>query len=99
MLRRTEPVVSLVPRFGSRVQSKGAAASTSWTRRFASKPADAAIGSSRSVPHVIEAMRIARRRVERRRVAIPPVPRASGIAAAPKGVWIIAITSGPIAPA
>ena len=48
MLRRTEPVVSLVPRFERRVQSKRAAAPTSWTRRFARKSVAAAIASSRS---------------------------------------------------
>jgi hypothetical protein len=37
MLRRTESVVSLVPRFGRRVQSVRAAAPTSWTRRLRQK--------------------------------------------------------------
>ena len=70
MLRRTEPVVSLVPRFGARVQSERAAAPTSWTRRFARKPAGAATASSRSARRVIAATRIARRRVAR-----PPAAR------------------------
>ena len=68
MLRRTEPVVLLVPRFTRRVQSKRAAASTSWTRRFA-RGCGAATGSSRSASRAIADTRIARRRVARRRVA------------------------------
>jgi hypothetical protein len=69
MLRRTEPVVSLVPRFKRRVQSKRAAASTLWMRRFVRKSADAAIVSLRSASRVIAATRIAPPRVGRRPAA------------------------------
>jgi len=99
MLRRTEPVVLLVPRFPRRVQSKRAAASTSWTRRFAREHAGVATGSSRSAARVIAVTRIARRRVVRRRVARRSVPRGSDIAGARKGASITAIISVPIAPA
>ena len=80
MLRRTEPVVLLVPRFTRRVQSKRAAASTSWTRRFARRRAGTATGSSRSAAPVIAVTRIARRRVVRWHVARRSVPRVSDIA-------------------
>src|SRR5260221_12005365 len=70
MLRRPEPVVSFVPRFTRRVQSKRAAAPTSWPRRFARKSVDAVIDSSRSASRVIAAGRIARRRAARPR-AVP----------------------------
>jgi hypothetical protein len=99
MLRRTEPVVSLVPRFTRRVQSKRAAAPTSWTRRFARKSVAAAIVSSRSAPRVIAATRIARRRVARRLGPPQSAPRASVIGAVPKGASIIVITSEPTVPA
>ena len=69
MLRRTEPVVPLVPRLRRRVQSKRAVAPTSWTGRFARKSVDAAIASLRSAPRVIAATPIARRRVVRPRAA------------------------------
>ena len=99
MLRRTEPVVSLVPRFERRVQSKRAAAPTSWTRRFARKSVDAAIDSSRSAARVIAAMRIARRRVAWPRAAHRSAPHANAIGAARKAASIIAITSARTAPA
>ena len=99
MLRRTEPVVSLVPRFGRRVQSMRAAAPTSWTRRFARKSADAAIASLRSAPRVIAATPIARRRVAQPRAAPRSAPRANVIGAVPKGASIIATISARTAPA
>ena len=99
MLRRTEPVVSLVPRFERRVQSKRAAAPTSWTRRFARKFVDAAIDFLRSAPRVIAATRIARPCVAQQPVARPSGPRASAIGGAQKAASIIAITSAPTAPA
>ena len=99
MLRRTEPVVFLVPRFQRRVQSKRAAAPTSWTCRFARKSVAAATASLRSAPRVIAAMRIARRRVARWPAVRPSVPRANAIGAVPRDASIIAITSVRTAPA
>jgi hypothetical protein len=99
MLRRTEPVVSLVSRFERRVQSKRTAAPTSWTRRFAKRSADAAIGCLRSAPRVIAATRIARPRVAQRLAARRSTRPATAIGAVPKGASIIAITSARIAPA
>jgi hypothetical protein len=99
MLRRTEPVVSLVPRFLRRVQSKRAAASTSWTGRFARKSVAAATACLRSASRVIVAMRIARRRAEWRHETHRSAPRDSVTAAAPKGVSITVITNGRTAPA
>jgi hypothetical protein len=99
MLRRTEPVVPVVPRFASRVQSKRAAAPTSWTRRFARKVVDAAIVSSRSAGRVIAARRIAHRPAAPRRVTRQSPPRGAAIVAVAKAASIIAITNGPIAPA
>jgi len=99
MLRRTETIVSVLPRFTRRVQSKRAAAPTSWTRRFARKPADAAIDSSRSAGRVIAATHIAQRRVARRLVAPRSARRASAIGAVSKAASIIAITSERTAPA
>jgi hypothetical protein len=75
-----------------------AAASTSWTGRFARRSVDAAIASSRSAHRVIAAMRIARRPVGWWPVARVFAPRASAIAAVPKAVSIIAITSARTVP-
>ena len=99
MLRRTEPVVSLVPRFERRVQSKRAGASASWTRRFAKKSVAGAIDSLRSAARVTAATRTARRRAVRRRGPPQSAPRASVIAAVLKDASIIGITSGPTVPA
>jgi hypothetical protein len=99
MLRRTEPVVSLVPRFVRRVQSKRAAASTSWTGRFARKSVAAATACLRSASRVIVAMRIARRRAEWRHETHRSARRANATAAAQKGASITAITSARTAPA
>jgi hypothetical protein len=99
MLRRTEPVVSLVPRFTRRVQPKRAADSPSWTRRFARKSVDAAIASSRSAPRAIAATPIARRRVARPRGAIPFGPLVRAIGAVLRAASIIVIISARIAPA
>jgi hypothetical protein len=93
MLRRTEPVLSLVPRFLGRVQSKRAAASTPWTGRFARKSVDAAIASSRSAHHVIAATPIARPRAAKVHAVTPSARHASVIGAVPKAALIIAITS------
>lgn len=99
MRRRTEPVVPLVPRFQGRVQSKRAAAPTLWTRRFARRSVDAAIGPSRSAPPAIAATRIARRRVVRPPAVHPSARLDNAIAAARKADSIIAITSARTAPA
>jgi hypothetical protein len=99
MLGRTEPVDSVVPRFERRVQSKRAAAPTSWTRRFARKSVAVAMVCSRSAFRAIAAMRIARRPVGRTRVGHPSGPRANAIVRVLKAVSIIAITSAPTAPA
>jgi hypothetical protein len=99
MLRRTEPVVSLVPRFKRRVQSKRAAASTSWVRRFARRSVDAAIASSPSVRRAIAAMRIARRRVASPRAEIRSARHVHVIGEVPKGASIIVTISGLTAPA
>jgi hypothetical protein len=98
MLRRTEPVVSRVPRFTRRVQSKRAAVSTPWMRRFVRKSADAAIVSLRSASRLIAVTRTAPPRVGRRRAAHRSGPR-DAIVAAWKGASIIVITSAPTAPA
>jgi hypothetical protein len=82
-----------------RVQSKRAAAPTSWTRRFARKSVNAAIAFSRSASRVIAAMRIAHRRVAWRHGAIQSALHVNATAPAPKGASIIATISGPIAPA
>jgi hypothetical protein len=76
-----------------RVQSKRAAASTSWTGRFARKSVGAAIASSPFVRRAIAAMPIARRRVVRPRGETRCARRVRVIGGAPKGVSIIAITS------
>jgi hypothetical protein len=99
MLRRTEPVVSVVPRFERRVQSKRATAPLSWMRRFARKSVVAATASLRSASRVIAATRIARRRVGRTRVGHQSGPRANAIVRVLKAVSIIAITSARTAPA
>jgi len=99
MLRRTEPVVSLVPRFLRRVQSKRAAASTSWTGRFARKSVAAATACLRSASRVIVAMHIARRHAEWRHETHRSARRANAIDVVPKGASIIAITSARTAPA
>jgi hypothetical protein len=99
MLRRTEPVLSLVPRFLGRVQSKRAAAPTSWTRRFARRSVAAAIASLRSACRVIAGTRTARARVVRRRVRHQCARPGNAISAVPKAVSIIATISGRTAPA
>jgi hypothetical protein len=99
MLRRTEPVVSFVPWFVRRVQSKRAAASTSWTGRFARESVDAAIASSRSARRVIAATPIARPRAAQARAVTRSARPANVIAAVPKAVSITDITSARTVPA
>jgi hypothetical protein len=96
MLRRTEPVVPLVPRFERRVQSKRAAAPTSWTRRFVKKAVDVAIGCSRSARRVIAATRIARPGVVRPPVTPRSAPPVTAIGRARKAGSIIGITDARI---
>jgi hypothetical protein len=96
MLRRTEPVVLLVPRFERRVQSKRAAAPT-WTRRFVIRSVDAAMASSRSVLRVIAATLIAREPVVRPRAGTRSAPLVRVIGAVPKAALIIVTTSARIA--
>jgi hypothetical protein len=82
-----------VARISGDVQSKRAAASTSWTRRFAKRPADVAIVFSPSASRVIAVTRIARRRAAPQGVESRSARHASVIAVAPKGASIIAIIS------
>jgi hypothetical protein len=88
-----------VSRFIGDVQSKRAAASTSWTHRFARKPVDAAIASLPSVRHAIAAMRIARRRVARPHAETRSAWPVRVIGEVPKDGSIIVITNGRTAPA
>ena len=98
MLRRTESVVSLVPRFDGRVQSESQPpAPTSWTRRFAKNAAGSVAASSRFAPRVIAVTRIARRRVARPVATGQSAPLATAIGRVLKAVWIIAIINARIA--
>ena len=99
MLRRTKPVVFVVPRFNRRVQSERAAAPTLWTRRFARKSADAATASSRSARHVIAVTPIARWRAAPRLAARRSGLRVDAIGGAQRAASIIATISARTAPA
>jgi len=96
MLRQTEPVGSLVPRFRDGVQSERAAAPTSWTPRYGRRPVGVVAAPSRSAPPAIAATRIARPCAGRPRAGDRSRRPVAGIAAAPKAASITAIISAPI---
>src|SRR5438132_12105709 len=97
MLRRTEPVVSLVPRFDWRVRSDSPPAPRSWTRRFARNAAGSVAASLRFAPPVIVATCIARRRVAGPVAAGRSAPLAVAIDRVLKAGWIIGIINARIA--
>ena len=97
MLRRTESVVSLVPRFDVGVQSDGPPAPTSWTRRSARKAAGSVAASSPFAPRVIAVTRIVRRRVAAPGAAGRSAPPATAIGRVRKAASIIGIINARIA--